>query len=318
MSTLTDRYVWAVVRSLPEKQRADIDRELRASIADSIDDRIEAGTDEAAAERDVLLELGDPDRLAAGYADRPAFLIGPKFYFDYVRLLKVLYGIVLPIVFAAVVVGHVIAGDGIGEVIGGSVATAIATAAHLGFWTTLVFAILERSAQPTPLTVWKLDALPELPDRRAGTGLVDLILPIVFLLFFAGALVWQQFYSVFTDESGQSIPVLQPDLWSFWLPLALVIVAAEIVFCVVLYRLRRWTWPMAIVNVLLNLVFVVPAVWLTLGDRLVNPDFLARLNWPDGGIPVLVPIMVLVFVGVAVGDAIDGIVKAAKASLTPA
>ena len=38
--TLTDRYVWAVLKSLPEAKRADIDRELRASIADDIDARV--------------------------------------------------------------------------------------------------------------------------------------------------------------------------------------------------------------------------------------------------------------------------------------
>ena len=40
-STLTDRYVAATLRTLPEKQRPDIEKELRASIADAVDDRIE-------------------------------------------------------------------------------------------------------------------------------------------------------------------------------------------------------------------------------------------------------------------------------------
>ena len=43
-STLTDRYIWAVQRSLPEAQRADIDRELRGTIADTIDGKREAGS----------------------------------------------------------------------------------------------------------------------------------------------------------------------------------------------------------------------------------------------------------------------------------
>ena len=50
-TTLTDRYVWAVLRSLPEAQRADIDRELRGTIADTIDAKIEAGSEPADASR---------------------------------------------------------------------------------------------------------------------------------------------------------------------------------------------------------------------------------------------------------------------------
>ena len=48
MSTLTDRYVWAVVRLLPEDQRPEVDRELRSLIADMADHRTAGGTDEEA------------------------------------------------------------------------------------------------------------------------------------------------------------------------------------------------------------------------------------------------------------------------------
>ena len=44
-NTLTDRYVAATLRTVPEKQRPDIEKELRASIADAIDDRLEAGAE---------------------------------------------------------------------------------------------------------------------------------------------------------------------------------------------------------------------------------------------------------------------------------
>ena len=35
MTTLTDRYVWAAARTLPESQRAEFDRELRERIGDA-------------------------------------------------------------------------------------------------------------------------------------------------------------------------------------------------------------------------------------------------------------------------------------------
>jgi hypothetical protein len=297
MGTLTDRYVWAVVRSLPEKQRADIDRELRASIGDALEARTEAGADAPAAERATLMELGDPSRLAADYADRPAFLIGPRYYFDYVRLLKLLYVIVLPIVALALPLAQLVAGAPVGEVIGSTVSVLFAVAVHLAFWVTLVFAVLDRTeaGKGKPFMEWQPDMLPELPQpKNQGVGIAELVVSTVFLLFFAGALVWQQFYSVFTDDAGNPVPLLNPDLWSFWIPYTLVLIALELVFAVVLYARRRWSWGLAVANVVLNIAFVVPAVWLTLGDRVINPEFVENFGWKgDVGPWVIGPILVV-------------------------
>ena len=43
MTTLTDRYVWAVLRAVPAAQRADLEPEIRALIADAIDAKAAAG-----------------------------------------------------------------------------------------------------------------------------------------------------------------------------------------------------------------------------------------------------------------------------------
>ena len=59
-ATLTDRYVEATLRRLPEGQRPDIERELRASIADAVDGRVEAGRRTGRCGAAVLTELGDP------------------------------------------------------------------------------------------------------------------------------------------------------------------------------------------------------------------------------------------------------------------
>ena len=71
-ASLTDRYVAATVSGLDEAQRPEVERELHATIEDMVDARLEAGAPTRAdAERAVLVELGDPLRLAAGYSGRP-------------------------------------------------------------------------------------------------------------------------------------------------------------------------------------------------------------------------------------------------------
>src|SRR5690606_9194890 len=89
-STLTDRYVWSVTRHLGSDTGPDVARELRGTIMDTVEAKIEAGTDPARAEEEALTELGDPDVLAGQYGEKPRYLVGPGMYPGYVRLLKTL------------------------------------------------------------------------------------------------------------------------------------------------------------------------------------------------------------------------------------
>jgi hypothetical protein len=319
MTSLTDRYVWAAVRSLPEKQRADIEQELRASIADAVEAKIEAGQRAESAEKDTLIDMGDPDRLAASYADRPTYLIGPKYFFDYSRLLKLLLAIVTPSVFGAMILAQLLAENNPGGAIGAAIGTTLAVVVHLCFWVTLLFVILDRAQgkttrgwTPERLT-WSLDYLPELPSG-SKIGIVETVLVSALLALFAGSIVWQQFYSVFEDESGNPIPLVNPELWSFWLPFFLAVIALEIVFLLVLYRLGRWTFGLAWANVALNVIFAVPAVWLFLQNLVFNPEFLARLEWLDPvGERFLAPGIVLGVVLIGGWDSIDGFLRARRA-----
>jgi hypothetical protein len=317
--TLTDRYVYAVQRSLPERQREDIDRELRATIADTIDAKVEAGDRPDAAERAVLTELGDPYRLALGYADRPVHLIGPKVFPDYIRLLKVLYAIVLPIVFAAVILAQLLAGapNGFWGAFGSAIGIIVSVAAHFGFWTTLVFALIERSPD-YKATTWSLDSLPQVPAKGA-IKLSDTVASAVWFVIWVGALIWAQFFSLFRDAEGAVIPVLDPALWSFWLPYLLVLVALEMVFRVVLYRMRRWTVAAAVIYIVGVLAFTVPAVWLVLTQHLMNPAFLQRadiassLFAPDGVVTIIVLIVLVAGSAGAIADAVVRTVRARRA-----
>ena len=89
--TLTDRYVDAAMRTVPE-QLASRSRCRAAGVDRRPDRRPRRGrrTRADAAERAVLIELGDPDKLAAGYTDRPLLPDRPRLYLVWWRLLKLL------------------------------------------------------------------------------------------------------------------------------------------------------------------------------------------------------------------------------------
>jgi hypothetical protein len=281
--TLTDRYVWAVLKSLPESKRLDIDRELRASIADDVDARVASGEQPAAAERAVLLDLGEPARLAASYTGRTLALIGPDLYPGYVGLLKLLYIVVLPIATAAYFGVQLFAGTEPGGLIGGTVGIVFSLVVNLGFWTTLIFAIAERAGTPMK-GMPGLDDEPFDPDRlptvatNTGASRTDLIASLVFLLLIPIALIWQQFSPIVGDAESP-MPILAPALWSFWLPYLIVIMVLSAGFAVLIYRTGRWTWPLVALNAALGLAVVIPFLALVGNGELFNPAFAEALGW---------------------------------------
>ncbi|RLK22311.1 hypothetical protein DER29_0143 [Micromonospora sp. M71_S20] len=281
MNTLTDRYLAATLRSVPVARRQEIATELRASIEDMVEGRTAGGQDAAAAEREVLTELGDPDKLAARYADRRLQLIGPAYYLAWSRLMKLLLSFIPAM--AGVLVGLLKVADGgdAGEGIGAGISAAIQVAVQIAFWVTVVFAVLERTKTPLHLPEWNVDQLPEDTTGRQIT-LTDIAASVTFLALIIIYLPMQHFRS-FVPTDGENLPILDPALWSFWLPFLIAVLVATIGLEIAKYRAGRWTWPLVAVNAVLDLAFAVPVVWLMSTDRLLNPEFVARFEWLGEG-----------------------------------
>lgn len=314
-SELTDRYVAAVIRTIPQAQRPADESELRASLQAMINTRLADGADALSAEREALTELGDPDRRAAQSANRPPHLIGPGLFFDYVRLLKRLLSIVVPIVAIAVVLAQLLSGSDIAEAISAALVAAFEVAIQIAVWVTVVFAILERtSIGQKSRAPWTPDRLPQLPSR-SQISVTETVIGAAGLLIFAGAIIWQQFSSFFLNDAGTPIPLLTPALWSWWLPYFLLLIALQIGFLFVNLAQGRWTWKTAVVNAGLAAMFTAPALWLLNEERLFNPEFLSALKLETTlqlqapGFAVIATITVL---GLTVWNVIDGFLKSRR------
>jgi len=266
MTSLVDRYVYTALRRVPEQQRADIDRELRASIEDAVDARVEAGEAREAAVEATLTELGDPDKLADSYANRSGYLIGPELYTSWRRLTVMLLSTVLPVVVAVLVVVDVVDGKGFGPIVGTAVSTTLTVGVHMVFWTTLIFAIVERTgaAKDKLRVAWSVKDLPKYePDRMPISRLAGgLVWPVLLI----AALILQQF-------TLSDVPVLDPANWSFWWPYFIVVLALQGAYQVWVWRLGTWNRTVTVVNAVLQLASAVPLIWLLATDRFFNPEF---------------------------------------------
>ena len=286
MTSLTDRYVFATVRGLDEAQRGDVERELRATIEDMVDARLDSGSaTHEEAERAVLVELGDPIRLAAGYSGSPLHLIGPAVFPQWRRLVTVLLWTVVPLATALNLVIRLfvddLASSGIGPAIGNAVVTGLTVALHVVFWTTLVFAVLERTGS-ADVGEWTPDQLPEdTSDRQVGLG--ETVASVVVLVLMALALVWQQTSSP-VRAGDEAVPVLDPALWGSWIPVFLAAIVAQAVVAVLAYRQRRWTLGLAVAGAVVDVVAAAALLWLLHTEALFNDafrDVLVAGGWTD-------------------------------------
>jgi membrane glycosyltransferase len=288
MTSLTDRYVAATLRGIPEKQRADVERELRSSIADAVEDRVANGEERVAAETAVLEELGNPTKLAAGMVGRPLYLIGPELFIAYRHILLLLLGIVVPIVGVVQAIVAIGGDAGIGQAIGAGILAALSVAIQVAFWVTLAFAVVERvdpaSWKDTDLkelnAPWTVKHLPDLPSSGA-VSVGETAGEIVTLGISIGGLLYLRDWSWVSDAGGDPIPLFDPALWDFWFPVIIGVLVLQAVFQIVKLVIGRWTVGLAIVNAVLLSAVAIPFAVLALTGELINPAFADAIGWPQ-------------------------------------
>ncbi|MGN0064492.1 MAG: permease prefix domain 1-containing protein [Nocardioides sp.] len=305
-ATLTQRYVHATVRDLPAERRDDLARELSSTIEDMVEGHLAAGMTPEEAERAALVELGHPANLAASYSGRPQYLIGPRFYGIWERLTKNLL-LWVPITVAALsALGDATdtSPDTLGGVIASAVVTLLGTALQVAFWTTAVFAVIDRVTTDDDLGAFSPDSLPDLPDDHQGITLGEAVAGAVFNLILGGLIVAQQFRTG-VGEDGTT-PLLNPDLWSLWLPVLIVGCVASAALELWRYR-AGWTVPTFLGTVVTSVATAGPIAWLAQEHRLLNPDFLEAVSLTGRNLDVTMDVVMAGAVLVALWEIVEGV-----------
>lgn len=317
MENLIERYIYDVVRRLPEKEGQDVRRELRANI----DDMLPENPSEADVEA-VLCQLGAPADLADQYRQQPRFLISPAVYSDYIRALKWVLPLVAGILFvlgmvlaltdstldiaATEIFAHTLT-QGIGLAVEGSF--------QVLFWITLGFAIADRAGYRRRQTPWQIRDLPKaLPNDKKRISLSDsivgLVLSVVFtavaVLFCLGALpqliiLRQSNAVVYLFANPQDMP-------RFVLPILLIglFSAAEGIVKIVF---RAWQPPVFAAVLVSNLVCAPLPIYILLQTNLFGLQLSLNLGesvnwWISNGLGMVICATIAVVAIIECGSAL--------------
>lgn len=297
----TERYLAAALRSIPEPKRADVERELRSSIADAVEERVASGEDRLAAERAVLEGLGDPSQLAAAYSGKPNYLIGPQLYPLYRHFLPRLIAIVVPIAGVGLAAVNLLGGGSYADAIAAGISGAITAAINIAFWGTLTFIFIERADEARDareeITArtgkWTLEKLPQPPKARILAS--DTVGEVITVILTAVGLLFMQGVSL-PDAAGARIPLLDSAVTGTWLPILFGSLIALGGLHVLVYVAGRWTVALATIHAAVEIMFAAPIVWLALRGTLINPAFAREAGYPalsDGNGPAMLSIAVV-------------------------
>jgi hypothetical protein len=286
--SLIDRYVYAVTMHLPEKQRLDIERELRTLIDDMLEQREDMGSYEEQL-KSVLMELGDPSVLADSYRDKKRYLIGPQNFDNYILILKIVAGAIFTGISVASIVGAIF--DSNLELIDILVnyLTTLFSALLQGFaWVTAGFAIAEyKGVNVSEATgekkTWSLSDLPEPPQKAAVISRVETVISLIFITVFTCIIFFapQLISAYIRVDAGKLdvIPVFNVAVLNSYKALIMAIFILEITKEAFKLVYGRWTFKLSLGMVVINTAALVLTLIIFTNSSVWNADFaVAVLN----------------------------------------
>ena len=280
-----DRYIYAVTRRLPEKQRGDINKELKTLIDDMIEENDEPMPYDEKVKK-VLIELGDPEILANNYRGSVRYLIGPKFYDTYLLILRIVLFSVFIGITVATMVQSIFSKDQNGVHIASNYIAALFNGGFQAFaWVTIAFIITEKSSVNTSKihsdkdsmekSKWSPSQLPVIPEKKAVIPIyepiISIILSTVFLaLFYTTPQVFAAFFKV--GNEIKVIPVFnQQAIGNFNIIILSVLLLCVLKEALKLYS-RRWTLKLSLaVSVFSGLSTIL--ILFVFASNVWNPDF---------------------------------------------
>ena len=248
---LIDRYVREIGRRLPQKSRADIEKEIRSALEDMLEDR---GKKEGRAVDEemtvaVLREYGKPEKVAASYLPE-RYLVGPQLFPTFWMILQIVFSVLTAVAIVGLAI-NLMRGDATPLVIGKTIANAFGQyfgglMAAFGNMV-LVFALIQHFAPDLQFAdktgeTWNPRDLPDVEDAdqvSRGSLIAEIVFTVLALVLFN---IYPQYIGIysFTEKGSAFIPVLSQAFFSY-MPWINLLWALQIGFDLMLLQQMRWT-----------------------------------------------------------------------------
>jgi hypothetical protein len=274
-----------VSRRLWKKNRKDIEKELKSTLEDMLEEKVgekETTEDDVV---EILKEYGNPKDVAASYNTPNKFLIGPKVFDLYVLVLKIvlLIVLILTLLGSGISIAFNIEGSIFLELI--LIVPKVLSALVGAFGSvTVIFAVIEHfTDEEIDITDedWNPKDLPEEIDDYQRVNTLGLIVKIILIIF---AVVIFNFYPdripVFYNigEEWVFVSALDIDAVRTFLPYWNILWILSLLLSFVVLIKRKWDLKSKISDVLLSTFSIVILAVMINGPDLINLKSLEKVN----------------------------------------
>ncbi len=286
---LVKRYVYAVTKTFNGKQRAEIEKELTANIEEMIEQNKSTDSIEEK-EKKVLMELGNPEKLADNYRGMKRYIIGPKYYELYKFVLKIVIGAVIGGISIALLVGSMFSSNQTIVDQTSNYLSALFSGSLQAFaWTTLVFMIIERKnvtieEDPSGRNEWNLTKLPQLPNKKTEIPLSDpiasiIVTTILFTIFFGLLYSTPEIFAIYLNVGKDlvTIPIFNIEVLQGYRVFIIGIFLISILTEVLKIYYRKWTLKRSIIHSVLVVLTTILTLIIITDINLWNPNFASEL-----------------------------------------
>lgn len=282
---MIDRYIYAVTKELPDKSRKEITNELSALISDMMEgldgDRTEVEKIDI-----VLRELGDPRELANRYRGEARYLIGPKYFDQYILVIKVVTLSIFIGISIASGLGAVFSIQGFRDAIGSYLSSMFSAVLQGAAWVTVIFALLEYNDISVETKReqgdWEPSQLPMLPKEKArisrGESIFSIILNTIFLqlFFFSPEMIGVYFQG--SDRDLGFIRLFQIEAITAFKVIVFVVFTINILIELIKIIKGRWSLKTAVIISILNVISSGLSICVISNVKIWNPEMILTVE----------------------------------------
>ena len=275
---LIERYLYAVTKRMPRKQREDVSQELRGLIDDMLTERCGEVSPTEKDIRVVLTELGTPQELYAQYdEDADKCLIGQPYYSTYKFVMKIVLAAVTIGILISSVILQIMEPKGIFEAIGTGISMVYNSLLSAFAIVTLLFAFFYRKGVKLTES-FNFDDLPPVPKKKQEVSKVDSIIGIGFdVVFLAIFLAAPQLLGMYTGVGGEIIPIFNVTaIRSSWYIILLFGILGIVREMVKLME-GRYNRKVLIATIASDLLSAIFAIWWLTDANMFNPEFTSSI-----------------------------------------
>ena len=288
MKDIIERYIYAVVRRLPEKSQEEIKEELKANIYDMLPNN---PSEEEITK--VLVDLVSPRDLAIQNQPKERYVVSPRYYDDYIHTLKIVAMIFVLISMVSGLIEGILAPveteifEHIVSIIASTFAEAFQGLFGAFAIVTLIFWGIEQAQLKTGRCVWKITDLPELPKQNAlkisRTETIfeivfETVFSVIFIMILSHYHTWIGYYS----EADVFTPFFNADVLGTFVVLFIISLVAAISLSLLKLVQARWSTNLAIFSTLYDLFGFGLLIYFLTQSNFIHPDFFQAISLDSG------------------------------------